>query len=84
MTTFQNVLDKFRHEAYSEKDKGSKFERLMQLYLLTEPYYANLFQNVWLWEEFPYRKDLGGNDTGIDIVAKTNHGAYFTPHLSDH
>ena len=47
MTTFQNVLDKFRHEAYSEKDKGSKFERLMQLYLLTEPYYANLFQNVW-------------------------------------
>lgn len=77
MTTFQNVLDKFRHEAYSEKDKGSKFERLMQLYLLTEPYYANLFQNVWLWEEFPYRKDLGGNDTGIDIVAKTNHGAYW-------
>ena len=28
--TFQKILDKFRKSAYSERDKGDKFERLMQ------------------------------------------------------
>ena len=77
MSTFQSILNQFRKESFSQKDKGERFERLMQLYLLTEPYYANLFTKVWLWNEFPFREDLGGNDTGIDLVAKTTHGAYW-------
>ncbi|OQB30098.1 MAG: Type III restriction enzyme, res subunit [Bacteroidetes bacterium ADurb.Bin174] len=77
MTTFQQVLDHFRKESFSQKDKGERFERLMQLYLLTEPFYANLFKKVWLWSEFPARKDLGGSDTGIDLVAKTTSGTYW-------
>jgi predicted helicase len=77
MITFQQVLEHFRKDAFSQKDKGERFERLMQLYLLTEPYYANVFKHVWLWSEFPYRDDLGGSDTGIDLVAKTTHGAYW-------
>ena len=35
------------------------------------------FKTVWLWNEFPGRNDLGGNDTGIDIVALTNEGDYW-------
>ena len=77
MTTFQQVLDHFRKESFSQKDKGERFERLMQLYLLTEPFYANLFKKVLLWSEFPARKDLGGSDTGIDLVAKTTSGTYW-------
>lgn len=77
MSTFQQILNHFRKEAFSQKDKGERFERLMQLYLLTEPYYANVFKNIWLWSEFPFKKDLGGSDTGIDLVAKTTHGAYW-------
>jgi predicted helicase len=77
MTTFQQILNKFRKEAFSEKDKGDRFERLMQLYLLTEPYYANVFKEVWLWNEFPFRNDLGGSDTGIDLVALTTNGGYW-------
>jgi predicted helicase len=77
MSTFQSILNQFRKESFSQKDKGERFERLMQLYLLTEPYYANLFTKVWLWSEFPFKGDLGGNDTGIDLVAKTTHGAYW-------
>jgi predicted helicase len=49
----------------------------MQLYLQTEPYYAFRFSKVWMWNEFPFRKDLGGQDTGIDLVAQTTHGAYW-------
>ena len=49
----------------------------MQAYLLTDPRYAHRFKKIWLWGEFPYRKDLGGNDTGIDLVAETNEGDYW-------
>nr|GEZ61578.1 hypothetical protein [Tanacetum cinerariifolium] len=33
--------------------------------------------NVWLWNDFPSRKDFGGNDTGIDLVARTPAGDYW-------
>ena len=33
MTTFTKIIDKFRREAWSERDKGFRFERLMQTYL---------------------------------------------------
>ena len=42
--TFQTVLNAFRKYAFSERDKGDKFERLMQAYLQTDPYYANRFK----------------------------------------
>ncbi len=75
--SFQNILDKYRKISFSERDKGDRFERLMQSYLLTDPRYAHRFKKIWLWGEFPYRKDLGGNDTGIDLVAETNEGDYW-------
>ncbi|MDT0538868.1 type ISP restriction/modification enzyme [Croceitalea sp. P059] len=75
--TFKEILEKYRKYAFSERDKGDKFERLMAAFLQTDPKYASKFKNVWLWNEFPSRRDLGGNDTGIDIVALTNEGDYW-------
>jgi len=77
MPSFQKILDKYRKISFSEKDKGERFERLMKAYLLTDPKYAYKFKKVWLWAEFPGRKDLGGTDTGIDLVALTNEGDYW-------
>ncbi|HPJ11325.1 MAG TPA: DEAD/DEAH box helicase family protein, partial [Flavobacterium sp.] len=74
---FHSILSHFRKFAISERDKGDKFERLMQAYLQTDPRYAALFTNVWLWNEFPARRDFGGNDTGIDLVARTTSGDYW-------
>ena len=76
-TTFQTILTSFRKLAYSERDKGDKFERLMQAYLQTDPKYAYLFKNVWLWSEFHGKNDLGGQDNGIDLVALTIEGDYW-------
>jgi predicted helicase len=75
--SFAQILDKYRKISFSEKDKGERFERLMKAYLLTDPKYAYKFKKVWLWAEFPGKKDLGGTDTGIDIVALTNEGDYW-------
>ena len=74
---FDSVLEKYRKYAFSEKDKGTRFERLMQAYLRTDPKYAHLLKHVWLWNEFPGRHDFGGTDTGIDLVALTVDGDYW-------
>ncbi len=76
-TSFLQLLDKYRKHSFSERDKGDRFERLMQAFLRTAPQYANKFKNVWLWSEFPGKDDLGGTDTGIDLVALTNDGDYW-------
>ncbi len=76
-TSFQIILDKFRKYAFSERDKGEKFERLMQGYLKTDPTYKYQFSEVWMWNEFPFRKNFGGSDLGIDLVMRTYSGDYW-------
>jgi len=75
--SFQAILTKYRKDSFSERDKGDRFERLMQAYLKTDPKYAYLFKKVWLWNEFPGRGDFGGGDTGIDLIALTLDGNYW-------
>ena len=77
MNTIYDILSHFRATSITEKEKGTQFERLMRAWLKTDARYAHLFEHVWLWEEFPSRKDFGGQDTGIDLVAKTHEGDYW-------
>jgi predicted helicase len=74
---FNQLIEKYRSVSYSERNKGDRFERLIQAYLLTDPQYAHSLKKVWLWNEFPFKKDLGGLDTGIDLVALTVNGEYW-------
>ena len=71
---FTDILAKYRTVSFPERDKGERFERLMQAFLKTAPMYAGLFEHVWLWADFPYKK---GKDTGIDLVAKTKDGDFW-------
>ena len=71
MITVDELLEKYCSAEISERDKGAKFERLMKNFLLTNPVYRGKFSDVWLWNEFPFREELGGVDLGIDIVCKT-------------
>jgi len=43
--TFNKTIEKYRKYSFSERDKGDKFERLMQAYLLTDPKYCHLFKD---------------------------------------
>ena len=76
MYGIHDILTEIRQKSLTEKEKGTDFERLMKLWFLTDPRYANL-QQVWLWEEFPARKDFGGKDLGIDLVARTETSDYW-------
>ena len=74
---FSDVLNKYRNLAYSEADKGHRLERLMLAFLKTDPQYAPFFHQIWLWQDFPYREQLGLVDTGIDLVGFTQNGEYW-------
>lgn len=74
--SFNLILEKYRRESFSERDKGDRFERLIQAYLYTDPKYTHLTK-IWLWSEFPYRSDFGSHDIGIDLVAQTSEGEYW-------
>ncbi len=74
--SFNSVLEKYRKIAYSERDKGTRFEVLMKHYLMTDPMYRKQFDKVWLWADFPFKGQFGGIDTGIDLVALDANGEY--------
>ena len=75
--SFFALLNKIRSESFSEKDKGTKFERLVRDYFRTSKRFIEQLDQVWLWNDFPFRKDFGGKDLGIDLVAKTRDGSYW-------
>jgi predicted helicase len=66
--SIHDILRELRSVSYDERDKGDRFERLMQAYLTTEPQYAQLFDEVWMWTDYPQRGTR--RDTGIDLVAR--------------
>jgi hypothetical protein len=69
--TFESVLADLRAEATSARDLVDRFERLMRSHLTIDPLFAQRFDEVWLWQQWPGRD--GQADTGIDLVA-TEHG----------
>lgn len=75
--SFDTILNSFRQSSFSERDKGDRFERLIQMYLQTDPNYSYRFKNVWLWSDFPLKSEFGGKDTGIDLVTLTHEGDYW-------
>ena len=77
MSQFSDILNDFRKNSASQKEKGTKFEELMKRYLTTDPLYANRFEWVVMWDEFFARSQLGGRDTGIDLVALDKMGEYW-------
>ena len=76
--SLQAVLTKYKEIASSKREKGDFFERLMKAYLLKAPKYSTTIKEVWLWNDFPFKKEFGtGKDVGVDLVAKTHSGEYW-------
>jgi predicted helicase len=60
---------------------GGTFERLVLLYLQTEPEYQTTLRHVWLLRDVPApvskRLRLPRADEGIDLIALDRHGEYW-------
>jgi predicted helicase len=71
-TSIHDLLDEYARLAPDQRSKGSQFERLVKAFLLNDPTYADQYNDVWLWSDWPGR--AGKPDTGIDLVASRRDG----------
>ncbi len=62
--TIDELLEKYRAENISEREKGAKFEQLMKNFLPI--IYSGDVKNIMLWSNFSNEQDLG-----IDLVIET-------------
>lgn len=69
----QRLLAEYTALARDTREKGLLFERLIAQFLRTDPVYADRFDEVWLWQDWPGRN--GKIDTGIDLVAQERYTA---------
>ncbi len=73
ISPLQTLLNHFRQIAQTEREKGSYFEALCIQYFKNEPYYADLYSDVWLYADWAANQEgFNKKDTGIDLVAKTH------------
>lgn len=62
------ILDGLYFDMRTQRGKGTAFERLVRQFLLTDPRYAERFDEVWMWSDWPERD--ARPDRGIDLVAR--------------
>ncbi len=72
MAGIHSLLAEIRETSFSQREKGERFERLMQAYMRADPLFVERFRQVWLWAEWPGNN--GKADTGIDLVARERDG----------
>ena len=66
--SLEAILDQFREGARNNRDLGDRFERLMVRFFELDPIYADRFDRVWMWNDWPDKGTVG--DIGIDLVAR--------------
>ncbi len=63
----QEAAAEIRKTSLSNRERGDCFEKIAKTFFWQDPYYKDLFIQVWRWGEWP---DRDGQDTGIDLVAQ--------------
>ena len=70
------ILDHYRRESRTQREKGTYFEELIRTYFRHEPVYQDLYREVWLYADWAKEHGatygLSAKDTGIDLVAQTH------------
>ena len=76
---FEEVIQKLNSEATDKRDKGTKFEQIIQRWFENDDLYfiKDQLENIFLWKDFPFKGEFGtGQDIGIDLVIKEKNGKY--------
>lgn len=67
-TSLQTIFAQFREDARNNRDLGDRFERMMLRFFEIDPIYADRFDKIWMWNDWPDKGAVG--DIGIDLVAR--------------
>ena len=72
----QAVDDDGDSDAGKQRDKGTFFENLTQLFLQNDKAYASQYKEVYTYADWAAKQNIATQDTGIDLVAETHDGDY--------
>ena len=64
----KDILKELEESSHSLRNKGARFEFLIKNWFLTTKLYSDNIKEIWLWDDFPYKNQFGGSDSGIDLV----------------
>lgn len=68
--SIHSLLQTYRSEARTERDKGTYFERFATAFLTSDPVQAEQYESVQAYADWAKAHGWDGRDTGIDLVAK--------------
>lgn len=71
MTGLRDIIERYRSDAASEREKGTYFEELILCYLRNEATYRDYYRTVWTYSDWAKEQGLDKRDAGIDLVAQT-------------
>ena len=74
MSSLGALLESYRTDAISERDKGAAFEKLIAAWLVKDPVQSKRFARVDPWFSWAHQQKLNRTDTGIDLVGTLYNG----------
>ncbi|MGH7281521.1 MAG: DEAD/DEAH box helicase family protein, partial [Polyangiaceae bacterium] len=74
MSALQDLLNRYREAAVTNREQGTYFEELVVAFLKKEPFYRELYRRVESYAEWAARAGIDKRDTGIDLVGETFDG----------
>ncbi len=77
--TFDKLISDINESSGNvQRDRGTYFEKLVEIYLQNEPVYKNIYSDVWLLHEVPVEYGISKKDTGVDLVARNKNTGELT------
>lgn len=64
------ILERFRAESRSEREKGDYFEKIVLAYFRNDPLQKELYEHAWTFADWAHSNGLDGRDACPDLVAK--------------
>lgn len=74
MASLDSLLQTYRKQTATEREKGTAFEKLIAVWLMTDPVQKQHFQRAELWADWARRTNRDRSDVGIDIVGTLRDG----------
>ena len=76
MTALDSLLETYRTQTATQRDKGTAFEKLIAAWLVTDPVQSKFFAKAELWGDWVRRRGVSRTDIGIDLVCTRHDGGF--------
>lgn len=74
MTALDTLLETYRSQSASQRDRGTAFEKLIAAWLVTDPVQSKRIARAELWSDWARRQNQRRTDVGIDLVGTLHDG----------